>query len=685
MIFNIISPQAKERGFTYMAYHKIKGTKKAWITWAVLTALTVPAYAASADGAADGSAVTTKDVVVTATRTEADVKMVPNTVEVITADDIEKLGATDVYSALRLADNVQIMNTSTGFGHRISMRGMSSDSTLILINGQRTAIEDTETTQNLLALDRINVHNIERIEIIRGAASAQYGSDALAGVINIITKKSTGKPLVTVGATTGTTNMSNYYHIDLGRQGKFSSTFDMNFSKDRQWTEHEVSGLPVKNLQGPKQSYNFSGTYELGENKNLNLDLGYYKDKLSGDWSHKEYNLGAWGGIVRLQDAKLETERCDASLSLTGKTKKDDYMVRTFYSKLDKFRFLPYTALAKEYGETNKYSIWGIEAKNSHKVNGDHTLTYGTEYDRYDVDGVNFGKDGDNGKNLNTYAAYIQDEWLLGDKWEIIPAVRYDHHSEFGSKTTPHIGVTYLANDHNRFKANWGEGYKAPSVSELYMDYTHMGVLTLGNPNLRPEESKNWDLSYEGEWGKTFGKITYFHNDIDNMISTRTVGGRHGYNEYYNIDGTTKTHGVELTLGRKLSRDLDVKVTSNWTSASNKVASAESSAHGVDGIADNITTLQLAYDDHRAYGYNATLWEQWVHDYYESDSSQTYSYNTLNFVINKKYGDAVRLFAGVDNIFNKKIDAIYLDGRIWRTGIEFKFYKKLRPSEGYPQ
>lgn len=673
MIFNIISPQAKERGFTYMAYHKIKGTKKAWITWAVLTALTVPAYAASADGAADGSAVTTKDVVVTATRTEADVKMVPNTVEVITADDIEKLGATDVYSALRLADNVQIMNTSTGFGHRISMRGMSSDSTLILINGQRTAIEDTETTQNLLALDRINVHNIERIEIIRGAASAQYGSDALAGVINIITKKSTGKPLVTVGATTGTTNMSNYYHIDLGRQGKFSSTFDMNFSKDRQWTEHEVSGLPVKNLQGPKQSYNFSGTYELGENKNLNLDLGYYKDKLSGDWSHKEYNLGAWGGIVRLQDAKLETERCDASLSLTGKTKKDDYMVRTFYSKLDKFRFLPYTALAKEYGETNKYSIWGIEAKNSHKVNGDHTLTYGTEYDRYDVDGVNFGKDGDNGKNLNTYAAYIQDEWLLGDKWEIIPAVRYDHHSEFGSKTTPHIGVTYLANDHNRFKANWGEGYKAPSVSELYMDYTHMGVLTLGNPNLRPEESKNWDLSYEGEWGKTFGKITYFHNDIDNMISTRTVGGRHGYNEYYNIDGTTKTHGVELTLGRKLSRDLDVKVTSNWTSASNKVASAESSAHGVDGIADNITTLQLAYDDHRAYGYNATLWEQWVHDYYESDSSQTCSYNTLNFVINKKYGDAVRLFAGVDNIFNKKIDAIYLDGRIWRTGIEFKF------------
>ena len=245
---------------------------KSYMTGIILAAMAMPAYAAAAGTAqADTQNLLSKDVVVTATRTEAEVKTVPNTVEVITAEDIQKLGATDVYSALRLADNIQIMNTSTGFGHRVSMRGMASNQTLILINGQRTAIEDTATTQNLLALDRINVNTIERIEIVRGAASAQYGSDALAGVINIITKKSTGKPSVTVGATTGTTNMQNYYHIDLGKQGKFSGVFDMDFSKDRQWTEHNVSGLPIKNLQGPKQNYRFSGTYELGKDKNCLL------------------------------------------------------------------------------------------------------------------------------------------------------------------------------------------------------------------------------------------------------------------------------------------------------------------------------------------------------------------------------------------------------------------------------
>ena len=143
------------------------------------------------------------------------------------------------------------------------------------------------------------------------------------------------------------------------------------------------------------------------------------------------------------------------------------------------------------------------------------------------------------------------------------------------------------------------------------------------------------------------------------MISTHTVGsGRSGWSQYYNIDGTTKTHGVELTLGRKLSDRWDTKVTSNWTSASNKSASAEASAHGVDGIADNITTWQLTYDDHKNY---------------ESDTHKAYNYQTFNFVVNRKFNEKTRLFAGIDNVFNKKIDAIYLDGRIWRTGIEITF------------
>lgn len=154
------------------------------LTLSVLLGLSSPVYAQDIQ---NNDVIVTPDVVVTATRTQEEVKAVPQTVEVITKEDIEQLGATDVYSALRLAANVDV--TSAGMaGHNVMIRGMSTNHTLILIDGKRFAGEDTSATQNVYALGRLSLSNIERIEIIRGSASAQYGSDALGGVINIITK-----------------------------------------------------------------------------------------------------------------------------------------------------------------------------------------------------------------------------------------------------------------------------------------------------------------------------------------------------------------------------------------------------------------------------------------------------------------------------------------------------------------
>ena len=178
------------------------------LTLSVLLGLSSPVYAQD---------IQNNNVIVTATRTQEEVKAVPQTVEVITKEDIEQLGATDVYSALRLAANVDV--TSAGMaGHNVMIRGMSTNHTLILIDGKRFAGEDTSATQNVYALGRLSLSNIERIEIVRGSASAQYGSDALGGVINIITKKSK-EPSVMVGISTGSESINNYYHIDFGKQG----------------------------------------------------------------------------------------------------------------------------------------------------------------------------------------------------------------------------------------------------------------------------------------------------------------------------------------------------------------------------------------------------------------------------------------------------------------------------------
>lgn len=693
---------------------------------AAVIALSLPPAAEAAE-AAEPYAL--GEVIVTATRTERSIKDVPAASEVITSEDIARLGAADVYDALRLADDVTAFPSSNGFGRSISLRGGQPDQTLILVNGRRTANEDTATAQNLMSLERVNVSHIDRIEIVRGAASAQYGSDALNGVINIITKKSGSTPSVTIGGNTGTESMNNYYHIDMGKQGKFSSTLDMSFGKDRprMMQDHGIANDPMGYLYGPKQNYNFGSTYEFNDHQALDFTASYYKSDRDADWPTVGKSVtntlshAVSGAITEIQKknpnfslsqekqdqitsalfdkyltynpykAKMDVTQKDFALGFRGKSPRHDYAFRTYWSELTKDRLLPYeifgnmggiaydigmaimgrpiTGTALSYGDHNKYSVWGLEGKDTWKAGANHTVTYGGEYTSNKIEGSNIAGAS---KNTELYSFYAQDEWRVSDKLLLIPAVRYDHHSDFGSKTTPKIGATYFLSGQSRVKANYGKGFKAPSVTELYSDYYHMGIYFRGNPDLVPEESTNFDIAYEREWGRNFGKITYFHNETENMISTRYLTKTLA--EYYNLDGTTKVEGIELTYGRELSPRWSFKVNSTWTGTNNAdaslSASTESGGHSEAGYADNLTTIAFTYDDHDRYGWTAVLWDQLAYNYQTSTDKATF--HTVNLAVTKKLGDG-RVFLGLDNLFNKKVDFINLDGRMWRTGFEWTF------------
>ncbi len=705
--------------------------KKQTLSSAALAAMITLALAPSA-AAAEPYAL--GEVIVTATRTERSVKDVPAASEVITSEDIARLGAASVYDALRLADDVTAFPSSNGFGRSISLRGGQPNQTLILVNGRRTANEDTATAQNLMSLERVNVSNIDRIEIVRGAASAQYGSDALNGVINIITKKSGGTPSVTVGGNTGTESMNNYYHIDMGKQGKFSSTLDMSFGKDRprMMQDHGTANDPMGYLYGPKQNYNFDSTYEFNDHQALDFTASYYKSDRDADWptvgkgvqaavsgmiTGMVTGMGGEKGLSQEKQqemipalinkyltydpyrAKMDVTQKDFALGFRGNSDRHDYAFRTYWSELTKDRLLPYEIFADltergpiamgvaqdimnavshgkvpagtalSYGDHNKYSVWGLEGKDTWKVGSDHTITYGGEYTSNKIKGSNIAGAS---KDTELYSFYVQDEWRVSDALLLIPAVRYDHHSDFGSKTTPKIGATYFLTDQSRVKANYGKGFKAPSVTELYSDFYHAGTTVWGNPDLVPEESTNFDIAYEREWGRNFGKIAYFHNETENMISTRNWDK---YNsQYYNLDGTTKVEGIELTYGRELSPRWSFKVNSSWIGTNNADASVSASTasggHSEAGYADNLTTIAFTYDDHDRYGWSAVLWDQFAYNYQTSTDKATF--HTVSLTVTKKLGDG-RVFLGLDNLFNKKVDFINLDGRMWRTGFEWTF------------
>ena len=158
--------------------------KRLLLTAAVLGAMSVPAYAAES---ASNTNVRTDEIIVTASRTEQEVKETPSAVEVITRADIDKMGAETLAQALKLALGIDIQENAM-VGNRSAMRGMNTNQTLILIDGRRVRTENTSETMNYYELQRVNMDDVERIEIVRGAVSSLYGSEALGGVINVIRK-----------------------------------------------------------------------------------------------------------------------------------------------------------------------------------------------------------------------------------------------------------------------------------------------------------------------------------------------------------------------------------------------------------------------------------------------------------------------------------------------------------------
>ena len=314
----------------------------------------------------------------------------------------------------------------------------------------------------------------------------------------------------------------------------------------------------------------------------------------------------------------------------------------------------------------------------------DHLLTFGGEYRKEDYestrlkgsgllshDGIKkpFGK-----KTVNYTALYVQDEWLINPDWLLIPSLRWDHSSSFGSKITGKIGTTYKINKDVRFKANVGTAYRAPTSSELYMDWDGIPngmpfkLWIHGNPNLKPETALNFDLGFELEKDKTFGKITYFHNKVDDMITSipkREFGPPPVWHQYYINKKQATMQGLEFEARQSLGNGFSLRGLYTYLDA-----------RGGDGkrLYDrpyHKVSLQLNYEDQKN-GWDATLWNDWTAGYYYSDD-KNYAISILNFVIHKKIDDHFSAYLGIDNILEAESEAFPYDGRVWRGGVNMTF------------
>lgn len=659
------------------------------------------------------------EVVVTATRTENDVKKVPASTQVITQEDIKRGGATSVRNALSMYANIFQKSKVRGGGHDIIIRGMETKHSLVMVNGRRISNEaDANGLGNAMSLDRININDVEKIEIVRGPSSALYGSEAMGGVLNIITKPSKEQTLLT-GLEHTSEDTSHWWHADTGRIGNFSMTLDARFNKiNRSMLDTATESDPY----GTAQTYNASLNYYVNDHSYVNAYMDYYSQHLKTDMgtpAMKPITLTTSSGKMSLSgQAMLEGTGSKAfkqknyGISWNGKTDKNDWQIQAYMSKFNwsttsstkvlgsippagmegMFNYLLQKKNTYDFNH-DEHNMWAIEGRDSLRVNDHHRVTFGAEYVKDKVAGTGLGSNGDgvhsiteNGKTksssektLSSYAAYLQDEIEYG-KWFIVPAIRYDHHSAYGSHTSPKIGVTYNATDHFRIKANYGDGFKAPSVSQLYYDLDmEMGrgnwVHLTGNPNLKPEKSKSWDLGVEAEFGKGYGSLTYFDNDVDNLIASIPKGkdsNGHKLHRYENVN-KARIKGLENTLGYRFNDTLEFKVTSTLLDAKDTSAGKDLTQR-----ARLSQIYQLIYDDHKDTGWSAVLWNQLDYKFvtgkaWEGSESVKKSYSLTNFSLTRKVNKDTRVYGSVQNIFDKKDEDCDLDGRFWSIGWEHKF------------
>ncbi len=471
------------------------------------------------------------EVVVTATRNATPIEQIGSTVYVVTSKEIEKKQWQTVAEALRSVPGATVSNSNGGiFGQQtnVFLRGSESRHVLVLMNG--IPLNDPSEPTGSYDFSRLNTDAIERIEIIQGAQSTLYGSRAAAGVINIITKKST-KEEVSFKAEAG--SFSTFKESATVSGGNRFAQYLVDFS------QINSKGIDIKN-DGEKDGYrqaSLTSTLSITPNSTTEIDVfGKYQR------STAEFDPGR-----NLTKSLESTVSVKAEKSLFDNQWKQHVSV----SQNRITREYPLYSSVIE-GQTNKYD-W------QHTINAinHHTIVGGLEKVVEEI----------SAHKVDTHSLYLNDQFSFGPDGYINIGGRLDNHEQFGTESTYRIAGTYdLKALTSRMKASIGSGFKAPSLDQLYTSYPDWGWgPTFASPFLKPERSTTWDVGFETETplAKSKASVTWFRSDYSDLIQqNRTT-------HYYENIAKAHMYGVESNLTFKPTDSIDIHANHTFTMTNN--------------------------------------------------------------------------------------------------------------------
>lgn len=580
-------------------------------------------------------------VVVTATRTPKALKEAPVVTRLITANDIKIADATNIQDLL----TEQMPGLEFGYAMNqetsLNMNGFGGNAVLFLVDGERLAGE----TMDNVDYSRLNLDNVGRIEIVKGAASALYGANAVAGVINIISRENS-EPW--------TANVNTRYN-DFNKEWRHGGSFSFNAGKWNSQTSIQRTTSDEIQLTSPFDTESNILHIYGGETFNV-------KERLTYKFSDKVKLIGRGGYFNRISKrSNYDDHYMDYSAGLKtvmNLSENDNLEISYGFDQYDKARYVN-DERTHDHDYTNRQNT--VRALYSH-IFGKNTLTVGADFLNDYLTTYQF--EDNESKNQNSCDAFAQFDYNPLQWLNIVASLRHDYFSASSQHAT--TGRLALMTKWKGFsiRANYAGGFRAPTLKEMYMNFDMAGMqMIYGNPDLKPEKSNNYNLALEhtgrvknagfftGQYSLT---LMGYYNKYDKRITTEDyadyipgTGQPDVASRYCNEDGV-EVSGIDFSAQYRSDMGLGVKLDYSYLHVGGRSVDSQFSQPR-----PHSATWRFDYDRQLCsfYRINAALSGRYLSAPDTNIKKHDSSYQLWKFTLQQRFLDAVNLNFTVDNLF----------------------------------
>lgn len=652
-------------------------------------------------------------VVVTATRSRRDLEEVPEPIAVISDKEIQTSGNTKLSEIL--AEQTGLTLTSD-HGTGIQVQGFSSDYTKIMIDGQPLV----GRTAGTLNLDRISVGNVQQVEMIKGPSSALWGSDALAGVINIITQKGQRPFELGINSRYATNNT-----LDLGlniaaRKNNWQQNayLNRNSSGGYRLTPNSIS-------QTVPSYHNYTGSYQtsfpISRAVEVEFQGRYYREEQSStDYLGEPTNPTLLDGEALQEDYSLAPT---ISFNLGSKTTAE---LSHFFSRYRADTRYDYQQGNSLYEHTQFDQYYNKPELQLNKTwSAQHISTFGSGYKHEKLKAERYAGD----PAFNSYFIFGQHEWIPTEQWDIIAGLRYDGHSEYASQLSPKFSTRYKLLDWLHLRASAGSGFKAPDFRQLFLNFTNptVGYSVFGSSTVRERVQELQErgqineiliplnqldeIQAERSWAYNTGldlyptetlelRINLFHNDVGDLIESAPIATKNNGQSiysYFNLEDVY-TRGIETQFRWEPNRQFQLSAGYQLLDARRKIAGTRTVQNDQGEVVEkNFSSFKPMFNrsKHTANLKLYYFWEEldldanirgnWHGQYgrtdtngnsYVDDDEYEDNYMIWDTALAKTFRDRYTLRLGIDNVldFTRPADLSYLSGRIFYARVSLQLY-----------